>query len=228
MRAFTLIELLVVIAIIAILAAIAFPVAKSSMLSAKSAESVANLKQVGNLVALYAADNNNCLPHSAVYGEINAHNLVYFSRSLAEAAIPGFVYGKAPQTEERPLPAIFYDPCLEGTPRKQHRMGAFGVNSSIVRSAWYSYEPKTSLASISRPSQKVIFCSVGSQGTPHSTGWDFSGQKFSEQGMDVNPYPDPRNAGKAAALFADGHVEKLDVENMKDEATRRRHFTLDP
>jgi prepilin-type processing-associated H-X9-DG protein len=46
--------------------------------------------------------------------------------------------------------------------------------------------------------------------------------------MDVNPCPDPRNAGKAAALFADGHVEKLDVKNMKDEATRRRHFTLDP
>jgi prepilin-type N-terminal cleavage/methylation domain-containing protein/prepilin-type processing-associated H-X9-DG protein len=227
-HAFTLVELLVVIAIIAILAAIAFPVAKSSMLSAKSAESVANLKQIGNLVAVYAADNNNCLPHAAVYQEIYGGRLVYFARSLAEAAIPGFIYGKKPYTDDRPLPAIFYDPCLEGTSRKQHPMGAFGVNSSIVRSAWYSYEPKTSLASIPRLSQKVIFCSVGSQGTEYASGWDFSGQKFSEQGMDVNPCPDPRNAGKAAALFADGHVEKLDVKNMKDEATRRRHFTLDP
>jgi uncharacterized protein YigE (DUF2233 family) len=30
-----------------------------------------------------------------------------------------------------------------------------------------------------------------------------------------------------AALFLDGHVEKLDVKNM-DQADRRRHFTLDP
>jgi prepilin-type N-terminal cleavage/methylation domain-containing protein len=60
--AFTLIELLVVIAIIAILAAIAFPVAKSSMLSAKSAESVSNLRQIGVMVVSYATENNNRIP----------------------------------------------------------------------------------------------------------------------------------------------------------------------
>lgn len=216
------------IAIIAVLAAIAFPVAKSTMLSAKSAESVSNLKQIGGLVALYAADNNNRLPHAAVYEDIFGGRLVYFSRSLAEATIPGFIYGKKPYTDDRPLPEIFYDPCLEGGPQKQHPMGAFGVNSSIVRSAWYSYEPKTSLASISRPSQKVIICSVGSKGSQHSGGWGFSGEDFFKEGMGANPYPDPRNAGKAAALFADGHVEKLDVKNMKDEATRKLHFMLDP
>jgi type II secretory pathway pseudopilin PulG len=51
-----------VIAIIAILAAIAFPVAKSSMLSAKSAESVSNLRQIGVMVASYATENNNRIP----------------------------------------------------------------------------------------------------------------------------------------------------------------------
>lgn len=225
--AFTLIELLVVIAIIALLAAIAFPVAKSSMLSVKSAESVANLKQIGGLVAIYAADNNNRLPHAAVYEDIFGGRLVYFSRSLAEATIPGFAYGKTPYTSDRPLPTIFYDPCLEGGSQKQHPMGAFGVNSSIVRSAWYSNEQKTSLASISRPSQKVIVCSVSSEGAQFSGGWGFSGDDFSNQGTSANPCPDPRNTGKAAALFADGHVEKLDVENM-DRATRKLLFTLDP
>jgi lysine 2,3-aminomutase len=32
---------------------------------------------------------------------------------------------------------------------------------------------------------------------------------------------------KAGCLFADGHVEKMDLNNM-DQGTRRRHFTLDP
>jgi prepilin-type processing-associated H-X9-DG protein len=35
--------------------------------------------------------------------------------------------------------------------------------------------------------------------------------------------PDPRNSGRAASLFVDGHVENLDVKNM-DETARRRHF----
>ncbi len=46
-------------------------------------------------------------------------------------------------------------------------------------------------------------------------------------GMSVDTYPDPRNGGKAAALFADGHVENLDVKNM-DQVQRRRYFILDP
>jgi prepilin-type processing-associated H-X9-DG protein len=40
-------------------------------------------------------------------------------------------------------------------------------------------------------------------------------------------HPDPRNGGGAASLFADGHVEKLDVKSMS-RATRQRYFVLDP
>ena len=106
-------------------------------------------------------------------------------------------------------------------------MGAFGVNRSIVRDAWSSDEPKTSLSSISRPSQKVIFCSIGPGDAQFCGGWLFTGADFAASGMSNNGYPDPRNSGGAACLFADGHVERLDVKNM-DQATRQRHFTLDP
>jgi len=226
-QGFTLAEMLVTIVVIVVLGAITFSGGRSAINSARSAEAVSNLKQTGALVANYAADNNNLLPHSAVWSKIFGGGLVFFSRSIAEATVPDFFYAKAPYPNERPLPEIFYDPCLKGDPRKQHSMGAFGVNRSIVRDAWFDNEPKTSLLNIPRASQKVIFCSVASKGASDSGGWLLTGEDFATRGMSVETYPDPRNGGKAAALFADGHVENLDVKNM-DQMQRRRYFTLDP
>ena len=222
--AFTLIELLVAIAIIAILAAIAFPAMRSTLLSAKSAESLSNQKQIGVMVANYAAENNNRLPYAAVWSKIFGGQLVYFSRTVAEGADPKFEYGKAPHTSKRPLPSVFYDPCLEGDRREQHAMGAFGVNRSIVVDVWDRERPSTSLSSIAQPSRKVILCSVDLKSAPESGGWMFTGDDFANQGTSLDGGPDPRNAGGVAALFADGHVEKLDVKNM-DKATRELLFT---
>jgi len=228
--AFTLIELLVVIGIVVLLAAFAFPAIKSAMLSAKSAESLSNQKQIGVLVANYAAENNNRLPYAAVWSKIYGGQLVYFSRALAEGADPKFEYEKAPYTAKRPLPSIFYDPCLEGDRREQHAMGAFGVNRSVVTDTWTDdpsqegYTPPTLLSSIDRPSRKVILCSVDLKSAAESGGWLLTGDDFAKQGTSLDGGPDPRNAGGAAALFADGHVEKLDVKNM-DKATRELLFT---
>ena len=221
--AFTLIELLVVIAIVAVLAAIAFPVVKSALSSAKAAETVSNLKQVAVLAANYAADNNNRLPNSIDWGAYGGKppGLVFFARSLAENA--GFGYAQPPRTATRPLPEMFYDPCLEGNTRQQHPMGAFGVNESILPSG----SKGVPLAKIERPAQAVIFCSVSSKGSTHSSEWGFSGNDFATKRLGADPCPDARNAGRAAALFADGHVEKLDVKAM-NEATRRQLFARDP
>lgn len=226
-EAFTLTELLVVIALVGALAALSIPAVRVGLSSAKSAQAISNLKQIGVMVANYAAENSNQLPYAAVWGKIFANQLVYFSRTLSEGTIPGFVYAKPPQTDKRPLPTIFYDPILESNPRPQHSMGAFGVNSSIIPGVWSEAERPTSLNSISRPSQKVIMGSMNSATGNNSGGWSFDGEVFAKQGMGSPDYLDPRHGGKAACLFADGHVEKMDVKNM-DEATRRRHFIPDP
>jgi prepilin-type N-terminal cleavage/methylation domain-containing protein/prepilin-type processing-associated H-X9-DG protein len=226
-RAFTLVELLVVIAIVGVLAALIIPAVKSGLSSAKSVQSVSHLKQIGGLVGIYAAENNNQLPYAAVWEKIFGGSLVYFSRSLSQATIPGFKYAKSPQSDARPLPKIFYDPVLESNPRPAHAMGAFGVNTTIIPGVWSEAERPTSLNGISRASQKVIMGSMNSKTGSMSGGWSFSGEDFVNQGTDAPDYLDPRHGGKAACLFADGHVEKMDVKNM-DQATRRRHFTLDP
>jgi prepilin-type N-terminal cleavage/methylation domain-containing protein/prepilin-type processing-associated H-X9-DG protein len=219
--AFTLIELLVVIGIIVLLAAFAFPAINSAMLSAKSAESLSNLKQTGVLVANYAAENNNRFPNSINWDAFSGKppGLMFFQRSLAENA--GYKYAEPPRSAARPLPEIFYDPCLDGNRLPQHPMGSFGVNVAVLPPGSRGIP----VASLRDPSRKVISCS-SIESDKHSSGWSFDGKTFADAGYNPKVGPDPRNAGRAAALFADGHVEKLDVKNM-DEAKRRALFTLD-
>jgi prepilin-type processing-associated H-X9-DG protein/prepilin-type N-terminal cleavage/methylation domain-containing protein len=218
--AFTLTELLVVIAIVGGLAALLMPAVKSASLSAKSAKAISNLKQTGIIVGSYAADNGNRLPLSMYWPSQFTFQKILRSYSKELQAMP--IY-KSVQTD---LPEIFFDPVLKG--KKEHSYGSFGVNSAVVFDNNKVGGPDgvgMAFAIIASPSQKVIYCSAIEPGVAGT--WGFNGNAFVEKGFDPTYGPDPRHGGKAVALFADGHVEKLDVKNM-DEATRRRHFTLDP
>jgi prepilin-type N-terminal cleavage/methylation domain-containing protein len=61
-RAFTLIELLVVISIIALLIALLLPALSAARLAAQSTQSMANLKQLGAAMVMYANDHENRMP----------------------------------------------------------------------------------------------------------------------------------------------------------------------
>ncbi len=65
---FTLIELLVVIAIIAILAAILFPVFARARAKAQQNNCLSNVKQIALAFLMYAADNDDMIPHHTVTG----------------------------------------------------------------------------------------------------------------------------------------------------------------
>jgi prepilin-type N-terminal cleavage/methylation domain-containing protein/prepilin-type processing-associated H-X9-DG protein len=230
-RGFTLIEILVVLGIIVVLAAVAGPAVNSALVSAKSAESVSHLKQTAALVSNYAAENNNRLPVSINWARFSQGGGMWFQNLIAGQSKE---LQAAPYSATLRLPKMFYDPVLRG--KNEHPWGSFGVNVSVVLNdtdyrARFGNGGGTerglgiSLAALTNPSWKVICCSAIEPGWASS--WGFDGAVFAQKGFDPKAGPDPRNSGGAAALFADGHVEKLDVENM-DQATRRRLFTLEP
>ena len=221
---FTLVEMLVTVVVMVVLFAIVFTVGRSSLQSARVTKAGAHLKQTGAILANYATENNNRLPPSADWGAIMyGGGLQYFQRYLSEFA--GFAWNdKIPAS---PLPDFCYDPSLSG--KRQHPMGSFGVNHSIVLNTWdsrrFGNELGTPIMSIPNPSSKVIYCTAKEPGWDSS--WLFVGEDFARLGWQATSGPDPRHGGRVGALFLDGHVENLDVKNM-DQAKRRRYFTSDP
>ena len=221
-RAFTLIELLVVIAIVAVLSAVVFTAGKSVLRSGASVRAMSNLKQTGVMMSNFAAENNR-FPPSADWGAIMyGGGAVFFQRTLND-------FGGFPWRVDRPdtpLADVFYDPVLKG--KRQHPWGGFAVNTSIILNTWdcrrFGSEEGIPVTAIPNPGAKIVYCSAKEPGWDST--WLFSGDNFAQQGWQTNNGPEARHNGLATGLFADGHVENLDVKNM-DPATRSRLFTLD-
>jgi prepilin-type N-terminal cleavage/methylation domain-containing protein/prepilin-type processing-associated H-X9-DG protein len=221
---FSLIELLVVIAIIAILAALAFPLTKRMIEAGHTGKATANLRQIGALLASYAADNNNCLPVLIRWDNMDN---TWWQRVVSEHA--GFTV-KPPKGLDPRLPDIFYDPAVG---KGSHPYGDFGGNQAIMP----DYNPwvtggigpnarGTSLSSIGPLSKKVIVASAEiPSGVPCKGSW-YINKDWITSGGATGATPANRHGGKALCLFADGHTEALDTENMS-ASDRRKYFTRD-
>jgi len=199
--------------------------------SARSAKGISNLRQIGQLTALYSNDHGGLLPTQLNWGNMGGDpsNLTFFQNSLRLSAnLPtvGQDFSGSPW-----MPEIFYDPTVKKGP--QHPWGSFGVNDGIILSVVncnmkYGQTNGIPLLSINRPGHKVIICSArAGANSIWKSSWYFS-QEWVNNGVAYQGVsPDPRHGGRTASLFADFHVELLDTDSMT-LAQREEYFLLDP
>ncbi len=212
--AFSLMELLVVIAIIAVLAALAFPAGQRMIASGHTAKATSNLRQIGGLLTAYVADNNNRLPAAEPAGWATATNSKFWQNLLRMHA--GMPVRGNPASDPW-LPEMFYDPVVKKG--RQHLFGCFGGNNAVMKSP-----NGLPMAALAAPGQKVVVASAKDLSIKQrfDSSWYFDGRSVTKGSAQA----DPRHRGSALCLFADGHIEDLDIGKM-NAIELRKYFMPD-
>jgi len=195
---FTLIELLTVIAIIGVLAGIIIAVVGNVRRNAQESQSLANLRQMGTAVQLYAADRRGALPvwqnftggietpwWKTILPYLGDHKEVFHDPAHAE-----------------------YDPSSDET---LHTNFSYGWNYEVMgRNIGEQDRDDHILTMLSMPNpSKTLMISISS-----------ATESYSFISYNSNPewgkMPDPnRYNGKAPSLFLDGHVEVRPVDEFR-------------
>ena len=148
-QAFTLIELLVVIAIIGILASMLLPTLSRALAKAKRIKCVANMRQIGTGLIMFAQDNDDRLPWQLTpSGQIEHFGKHY-------AVDPGSVFACRGLKREIVTPKILWSPCdAERQAASEHAV-----------QDWETYKTREGRP-IRNDAISYVFCEGGDIGRP--------------------------------------------------------------
>lgn len=215
MAAFTLIELLVVIAIIGILAALLLPALSSSKVKARQTSCLSNMRQLGLGMIMYAEDFQGFLPRTTHGG------------SASESWVNTLKPYVGNTDKIRLCPA---------DPRANERLTNNGTSYVIneflavpLRDPFGNLlDPLHKLDTLPRPVETMMLFEITDSSGPntyadhtHSRGW-FLGWRHVLGDIQPDrhrsgPQAADRTSGRANYLFADGHVEVIKADRLKEQ-----------
>jgi prepilin-type N-terminal cleavage/methylation domain-containing protein/prepilin-type processing-associated H-X9-DG protein len=244
-RAFTLLELLAVLAIVGLLMALALPILGRLLQSSQNSKSASNLRTLGAAMILYAAENNGAFPPSASQvtraeggwapggvGSWDQYILPYLFPNLRSNPGNYLMY----YDEIRGSEALFSHPNDRGivTGEKMLKRGYAMIAGAgkIGRATWEGtvFNPSERLVNISAPSKTLLLVEnpgmqdnrVGRTGGAHVQ----NAVELTTRQPDLNG-----KEGHFHFLFADGHVQLLDLQETVGTGTlqqSRGMWTINP
>lgn len=214
--AFTLIELLVVIAIVAILAAILLPIISNSRVQAKRTACLSNMRQIGAAMILYTNENNGDFPQTThtTAGQFERAWIFQLKPFLANI------------DKVRICPA---DP--QERERLKNNGTSYTLNSNVFVPSIGPFGERlqafNNIRRIPHPAHTFLAFIISDQQGPtamsdhtHSDRWR---RNWTRVCLDIEPNrhrSGRSNAthtnGSANYLFADGHVENIEAQKIKD------------
>ncbi len=212
--AFTLIELLTVIAIIGVLAAILIPVVGKVRSSARNAQCVSNLRQIGSAFQSFATDNRNLWPAWNETNFIANYPGVTAPRWHSSALAP-YVGAQPANVQNSP----WAQAVLDGT--SIFRCPSADSSGFDLNSAWqlgYAYNlmippgSRTSFNTLERARPSTLSSPSRTVVVADSTNHRIDGDRMGS----VIEAGNQRHSGKVNLLFADGHVNSLSVADADD------------
>jgi prepilin-type N-terminal cleavage/methylation domain-containing protein len=224
-HAFTLIELLTVIAIIGILAAIIIPVVGKVRSSARSAQTISNVRQLALAANIWAENNRGVYPSDfAVHNASNAKNTWWIDHK--DGIWPLLVVGRSwndQPTRAQREGTVFASPNLESDVNiasfNNRRPISYGMNRYI------SIQANRRYASLYDLSRTILFAdaSASNEVGPAPLGSPFGGYLGAENWINARNGASGEGArdGRAAVAYIDGHAAMIDAEKARLLSTVR-------
>jgi len=205
---FTLVELLVVIVVLGIIVALAFPALRNASMSAKRAEAVSNIRELGMAHLNYANDHDGQLP--PLSDQVTPAGNTDGKRWM-DLILPYLGYEMDYPVQQRaqgnPLhyPEVYYNPLV----KRHFPWTDFGVNRHV-----YTKPAEAARLVRIQDMQTIMLMDAGPAEHPQwDSGWMFwGGAHLDEANVPIRP------DGKLSAVFFDGSVDTFEREYFIENA----------